>query len=349
MFHVLTMNKGIFEAGVLPGIAYYMSRWYRRSELVFRLSCYMVMAPLAGAFGGLLASAILKLESFGGLTDWRMIFAVEGIITCGLAVVAFFVLTDSPASARWLSQEEKDLAIARVKSERVGTTDVLEKMNWAKIMRGILNPITITVSWVFLLNNITVQGLAFFLPTIVKTIYPLESVVSQQLRTVPPYAVGAFFTLAWGVLSWRFDKRNIFFIITPPLTMIGYIMFLATSTAQLQARYAATFFITSGAFAFGALSNAHISANVVSDTARSASIGFNVMAGGVGGLISTWAFLPFDGPDYHIGNGLNFAAASTTFLTMILLHFWIRTDNKKRAQKDVDAELEGLDQKSIDE
>lgn len=71
---------GIFEAGMLPGIAYYLSRWYQRAELTFRLSLYMVMAPLAGAFGGLLASAILTLDSFAGLREWRMIFAIEGIV-----------------------------------------------------------------------------------------------------------------------------------------------------------------------------------------------------------------------------------------------------------------------------
>uniref|UniRef100_A0A8H7TVG1 Major facilitator superfamily (MFS) profile domain-containing protein n=1 Tax=Bionectria ochroleuca TaxID=29856 RepID=A0A8H7TVG1_BIOOC len=36
---------GIAEAGVLPGIAYYLSRWYRRSELTFRVAVCMVMAP----------------------------------------------------------------------------------------------------------------------------------------------------------------------------------------------------------------------------------------------------------------------------------------------------------------
>lgn len=106
---------GIFEAGMLPGIAYYMSRWYRRSELAFRLSLYIVMSPLAGAFGGLLASAILTLDSFGSLTRWRMIFAIEGIVTCCLALISFMTLTDRPETARWLTQEEKDLAIARVK------------------------------------------------------------------------------------------------------------------------------------------------------------------------------------------------------------------------------------------
>ena len=103
----------------MPGIAYYLSRWYRRSELAFRLSFYIVAAPLAGAFGGLLASAILTLDHFGSLHTWRMIFGIEGIITCCLGLISFFTLTDRPASARWLSQGEKDLAIARVKSERV--------------------------------------------------------------------------------------------------------------------------------------------------------------------------------------------------------------------------------------
>jgi len=74
---------------MLPGIAYYLSRWYRRSELAFRLALYIVMAPMAGAFGGLLASAILTLESFGSLHTWRMIFAIEGIITCLLSIIAY--------------------------------------------------------------------------------------------------------------------------------------------------------------------------------------------------------------------------------------------------------------------
>ncbi|KAL0261938.1 hypothetical protein SLS55_003372 [Diplodia seriata] len=336
---------GVFEAGMLPGIAYYLSRWYRRSELAFRLSLYIVMAPLAGAFGGLLASAILKLDHFGGLHQWRMIFAIEGIITIGLSLISFVTLTDRPETARWLTQEEKDLAIARVKSERVGATEVLEKMDTKKILRGIFSPVTLSTSFIFLLNNITVQGLAFFLPTIVKTIYPLDSVISQQLHTVPPYIVGAFFTLFFPFLSWRFDKRNVFFICSAPFMMVGYIMFLATDAARV--RYGATFLIASGAFSFGALCNAQVSANVVSDSARSAAIGTNVMLGNIGGLVSTWSFLKTDAPDYPIGNGLNLATSSTIFILSTLLLLWMVADNKRRDHRDVDSELAGLDQRTI--
>jgi MFS family permease len=336
---------GVFEAGMLPGIAYYLSRWYRRSELAFRLSLYIVMAPLAGAFGGLLASAILKLDSFGTLRQWRMIFAIEGIITSGLAILAFLTLTDRPATARWLTQEEKDMAIARVKSERIGTTEVLDNLDVKKTLRGIFSPVTLATSFIFLLDNVTVQGLAFFAPSIVKTIYPHDSAISQQLHTVPPYIVGAFFTVLFPFLSWRFDRRMIFFIISPPLMMAGYIMFLGSTSPHV--RYGATFLIASGAFAFGALCNAHVSANVVSDTARSSAIGTNVMLGNVGGLISTWSFLPFDAPNYHIGNGLNLATSSLILIISILLLLWMIWDNKKRGKKDVDSELDGLTQQNI--
>ncbi|RMZ71894.1 MFS transporter [Pyrenophora seminiperda CCB06] len=330
---------GIFEAGMLPGIAYYLSRWYRRSELAFRLAMYIVMAPLAGAFGGLLASAILTLDSFGSLHRWRMIFAIEGIITSGVALISFFTLTDRPETARWLTQEEKDLAIARVKSERVGQIEVLDKLDKKKTLRGIFNPVILTDAFIFLLDNITVQGLAFFLPTIVKTIYPKNTVVSQQLHTVPPYVVGAVVSMIFPYLCGRFDRRMIFFIASAPLMMIGYIMFLASKDHDV--RYGATFLIASGAFTFGSLVNALASANVVSDTARASGIGTVVMFGNVGGLISTWSFLPTDAPNYPIGNGLNLATSSTILISSILLLLWMNSSNKKRQGIDVAQELAG--------
>ena len=212
-------------------------------------------------------------------------------------------------------------------------------------MRGIFSPVTLGTSIIFLLDNVTVQGLAFFLPTIVRTIYPHNTVVSQQLHTVPPYVVGAFFTVLFPFISWKIDRRNILFIMSAPLMMCGYIMFLASTAPHV--RYGATFIIASGAFSFGALCNAQVSGNVISDTARSSAIGTNVMFGNIGGLIATWSFLPFDGPNYHIGNGLNLATSSTILVLSTLLLLWMKRDNANREKKDVDAELAGLSQLEI--
>jgi len=338
---------GMFEAGMMPGIAYYLSRWYTRSELTFRLGLYIVMAPLAGAFGGLLASGILTLDSVGSVRTWRMIFVIEGIITVGLSIIAFFTLTDRPATARWLTPDERDMAIARVKAERVAATQVLDKMDWAKLKRGLTNPVVMATSAAFLLNNITVQGLAFFAPTIVRTIYPGKTTVMQQLYTVPPYVVGAFFTVFLPGLSWKLDKRQVIMIACCPLVMVGYAMFLGTTDPNV--RYGATFLIASSLFCLGPLTNGQVSANVLSDTARSSAIGLNVMMGNVGGLISTWSFLPFDAPNYHIGNGLNLATSGTVLVISTVILFWMKTDNKKREHRSVEEELAGMSQAEVED
>lgn len=344
---VVRFLLGIFEAGMMPGIAYYLSRWYRRAELAFRLSLYVVMAPLAGAFGGLLASAILTLDHFGGLHTWRMIFAIEGIITIGIGAIGFLTLTDRPATATWLTPEEKDLAIMRVKSERVGATSVLDAIDTTKILRGVFSPVTLSVAFVFFLNNITVNGFAFFAPTIVRSIYQNRTVVQQQLYTVPPYVVGAFFTVLLPLLSWRTDRRQIWLILSAPLVMVGYSMFIGSSDQSV--RYAATFLISSSAFTGAPLTNAQVSANVISDTARSAAIGANVMIGSIGGLVAAWSFLPWDGPDYYIGNGLNLATSSMILILSTLTLLWMRIDNKRREKRDVDKELVGLTPQQIED
>lgn len=96
---------------------------------------------------------------------------------------------------------QTELAVKRVASENIATADYLDKIHKKKIYNGIFNPNTLAVGWIFLLDNITVQGLAFFLPTIVRTIYPTKTVIEQQLYTVPPYVVGA--TGKTNVLSYR--------------------------------------------------------------------------------------------------------------------------------------------------
>ncbi|KAF4473020.1 major facilitator superfamily transporter [Fusarium albosuccineum] len=339
---------GIFEAGMLPGIAYYLSRWYRRAELSFRLGLYMVMAPLAGAFGGLFASGILSLDRFGSLKEWRMIFGIEGIITIGLALITLALLTDNPATARWLSEEEKILALDRVKSERLAQDRVLDKMNMAKLKNGILNPITLSTAFIFLLSNIVVLGISFFLPTIIRTIYPDETRVQQQLLTVPPYVVGSVTLLLVSWLATRYDTRQIFLFLCGPLVIVGYAILLASTDPNV--RYAAIFITATCVFFAGSLANAQVSANTVSDTARNVAISTNSMFGYLGGLIATWTYLPWDGPMYPIGNGLNLAVSGAISITALTFLWWMKMDNKRRDQKtraEKEEELAGLTRDQI--
>jgi MFS family permease len=62
---------GVAEAGLYPGVAYYITMWYCRSEGQFRQSLFFSAASVAGAFSGLLAFAISKMSGVGGYEGWR--------------------------------------------------------------------------------------------------------------------------------------------------------------------------------------------------------------------------------------------------------------------------------------
>jgi len=64
---------GLAEGGLLPGITYYLSLWYKRSEQARRVAIFYSAASVAGACGGLLAYGIEKLEGTAGLHGWAWI------------------------------------------------------------------------------------------------------------------------------------------------------------------------------------------------------------------------------------------------------------------------------------
>jgi MFS family permease len=62
---------GMTEAGLFPGVAYYVSLWYPRRDAQFRIALVFACASLAGAFSGLLAYGIGYMDGVGNLAGWR--------------------------------------------------------------------------------------------------------------------------------------------------------------------------------------------------------------------------------------------------------------------------------------
>lgn len=103
---------GAAEAGFGPSIPYLLSFFYLRHEHGFRSGIFLAAAPLANTFAGALAYAITNGHS--SIANWRLLFLVEGIPTILAAPLAWFFLPDSPTTAKFLTEEEKEVARARV-------------------------------------------------------------------------------------------------------------------------------------------------------------------------------------------------------------------------------------------
>jgi MFS family permease len=90
---------GIFECGMFPGCFYLLGAWYRRHEAQKRFSLFFSSTSLAGAFGGLLASAIGKMDYVRGYRGWRWIFILEGCFTVLVGIVFLFTFPTFPEEA----------------------------------------------------------------------------------------------------------------------------------------------------------------------------------------------------------------------------------------------------------
>lgn len=118
---------GLFETGIFPGSFYLISFWYKREESQMRFSIYWSTVICAGAFGGLLASAIANMDGLGGLSNWRWVFILEGICTILIGVLAFFSITDFPKEAKWLSEAERNFILAKTGQNEPHTVPVTLK------------------------------------------------------------------------------------------------------------------------------------------------------------------------------------------------------------------------------
>lgn len=210
------------------------------------------------------------MSDFRSFHGWQKIFAIEGMVSIFLGIVAAVFLTDRPATARWLTPEEKDIVERRTMSERQSTNGHLDTWSPPKLWRGIKNPVVLVTAVVFCMGSFTSQGLQYFLPTIVITIFPEKSNLLTQLYTVPPHVAGIVLTPFISFLSWKFDRRLILLILCAIPIMIAYILFLSSTLAA--ARFAAAILVGGFCHFPACLTGAQISANVDSDTSRASAI-----------------------------------------------------------------------------
>jgi MFS family permease len=89
---------GIAEGGLFPGVSYFITMWYRRTECGLRMALFFSAATLAGAFGGLLARAISQMSGIGGRAGWSWIFILEGLMTLFIGSFSYWLINDYPST-----------------------------------------------------------------------------------------------------------------------------------------------------------------------------------------------------------------------------------------------------------
>ena len=227
---------GVFEAAVTPGFALFTSQWYTKKEQGTRIGIWFSFNGFAQVFGGLLAYGIAIGAARHGSTiqPWRIVFLVTGLLTAVLGCLFLYVMPDNQLNARWLSKDDRRLAIERVRINQQGIGN--KRFKAYQLKEALLDPMTWAFTLYALMSDIPNGGLSnFFSQLIVSFGYTPDQ---SLLYGIPTGAVEVFALIGCGYFGDRYGNRILFGILGVVTTMIGMILIVALPLSNNGGRLA---------------------------------------------------------------------------------------------------------------
>ncbi|EIW53507.1 MFS general substrate transporter [Trametes versicolor FP-101664 SS1] len=328
----LRVMLGIGEAGYYAGMIYYLSFWYKRSELAMRISLCMT-GTLPGAIGGLLAFGLVRAHT-SLLTGWQFLFLIEAIPTLIMASTILFLLPSFPFTASFLTPREKAIAQARVnRDHRPQSHGGMSGWEGFKAVVNDFNAWALMV--IYASFNVGVATISYFLPTLINELG--FSPLSSQGLTVAPYAVGWFLVFFQAWHSDRTRDRGYHIMLSTAISCVGYIVLAAlagkgTSSRMIGGRYFALFLVVGGNYSLFPLVMSW-AANVFSPTSkRGVGTAFIVSISNCVSIASPQIY--FDSEhDFRVGHAIAAACLFASFIFAFLLRTRLARLNRANAEK----------------
>jgi len=334
---------GMFEAGLFPGVIYYLSCWYKRSELGSRAAVFFSAATASGAFGGLLAAAISNMDGIGGKPGWAWIFILEGLLTVIAGIASFWIIQDFPDTAKFLTDEERVFVIRRLQGD-----DQFSAAGEDFKMRYVWDSIFDWKTWAAILINSGVDGplysFSLFLPSIINQLG--FNSTPANLLTVPVYVVACIFTCGVGFSADKYGHRGWFNIGFMCIGMAGYIVLVASRNAALS--YFAVYLAAVGIYPCVPNTISWISNNVEGSYKRSVTLAMVTSFGNINGAASSNFYRGRDKPWYTLGHGITLMYIAVGLVSSATFMFLLRRENHKRDRGERDEIIKGVsDEKPV--
>lgn len=327
------------RAGFFPAAVYTISTWYLPNETQVRIALFYTASALAGAFSGLLAFAITRMDGLGGLEGWRWIFILEGIVTVVSGALTFFLLVDTPAlSGGWLSCDERRYLqlrqdIAKGNGTR-GRVSPEGPRKWELAKSVLLDWQLYLQALVYWSNTGPNYGLKFTMPQIIKNMGYSNS--TAQLLTIPPYVAGAISAYVSSIFADRFTWRMPFIVGAQALIVISFIILFIKAdniSGSIGASYFAIVLACIGFYPISPGGNAWTLENLAGPTKRAVGIAYMLGMGNIGGIIGSFIYIEKESPKYPTGFGASLALAGLGISACLMLEFGYWNINRRRSKR----------------
>ncbi|KAL1999602.1 hypothetical protein VTN02DRAFT_4287 [Thermoascus thermophilus] len=326
---------GVTESGLFPGVTYYITTWYCRHEAQYRQALFFSAASIAGAFSGLLALGIAKMDGVGGYSGWRWIFILEGLATIVVAVGAYFVIYDFPDTASFLTEEERAWVIHRLRYQGSdGARRVVEdeEFKW-RYVKDALTDWQVYLALVMFWGIVCpLYGISLFLPSIIKELGYTSS--TAQLLTVPMYVTAAAVSIVVAWYSDRVGQRSPFIFGFMCVIGVGFIICLADAGRDVPGVvYFGVFVAVVGMYPAVPGNITWLSNNLAGSYKRAAGMAFHIGAGNLAGAMASNFYREQDSPGYVLGHALELGFVAAGLIAVIALRVSYQRINKKRAEQ----------------
>jgi MFS family permease len=203
-FYILRGLLGAAEAGLFPGVLLYLTYWIPAARRAYFTAMFMFSIGMTGIIGGPLSGGIMHwLEGAGGLKGWQWLFIVDGLPSCVLGIAAYFVLSDDPTRARWLTSSEREIVLSDLEKDRSVAT---------RKSHGSLGPALHDYRFYLLMVMgyallVSAGGVFLWLPTIIRNA-GVKGIWNIGLFSSIPFLVGTVVQIAVARHSDRkFERR----------------------------------------------------------------------------------------------------------------------------------------------
>ncbi|MEW9586162.1 MFS transporter [Paraburkholderia sp. DGU8] len=277
-FYILRFLLGVFEAGFFPGVILYLSYWYPSAQRAKVTGLFLFSLPVAGVLGGPLSGWVLgNMNGLGGLGGWQWLFLLEGLPSIVFGIVWYYLSSNGPNDARWLSAEEKQIVTASLSADEAAST------GHGRLKDAFADKRVYVLGMIFFTNFCGVYTFSFWLPTIIKSM-GVSDVAHIGALSLIPYAFGALGMLLISRSSDVSRERRLHIAlpsIVGALALSGSTVISTSLTLSLIMLCVAAFSIMGAATAFWAVPPTYLT-----NKARAPGIALISSLGALGGFVS---------------------------------------------------------------